>query len=369
MTTPVPFLNVKAAFSELEQEISHAVNRVLQSGYYIGGPEVANFEGAFASYVQANHCIGTGNGLDALVLTLRAMDIGAGDEVIVPAHTFTATWLAVAAVGATPVGVDACAQSWSIDVSKVEAAITAKTKAIIPVHLYGMPADLAPILTLAKQHNLWVLEDAAQAQGALYAGKRIGSHGDAVAWSFYPGKNLGALGDAGAVTTNNAELAEKIRMMGNYGSKEKYVHESFGVNSRLDPIQAAVLAVKLNVLDEWNSRRQKAAKSYINALQGLPELSLPAQPTAENTSSVYHIFAICHPKRDALQKHLADAGVQTLIHYPTPPHQQPYFAKSQPQARFPIAEKLAQNLLSLPIGPHMNEEELARTVQALKSFG
>ena len=255
----VPFLDLQAGYLELKEEIDAAVARVLQSGWYILGPEVSAFEEEFASYCGADHCIGVGNGLEALHLALLAMGIGPGHEVIVASNTFIATWLAVSMAGAVPVPVEPDPATHNLDPGRMEAAITERTKAILPTHLYGQPADLDPILDIARRHGLKVLEDAAQAHGARYKGKRVGGHGDAVAWSFYPGKNLGAFGDGGAVTTNDADLASRIRTLGNYGSREKYVNEVRGFNSRLDPLQAAVLSVKLRYLDEWNARRRAVA--------------------------------------------------------------------------------------------------------------
>ena len=265
----VPFLDLRAAYLELKPEIDAAIARVLDSGWYILGPEVEAFEAEWAEYCGASHAVGVGNGMDALTLALRALQIGPGDEVIVPSNTYIATWLAVSAVGATPVPVEPDLATYNIDPALIPAAITPRTKALLPVHLYGQPADLDPILAIARQHNLAVVEDAAQAHGARYKGCRIGAHGDVVCWSFYPGKNLGALGDAGAVTTNRADLADRIRVLRNYGSREKYVNELQGVNSRIDPIQAAVLRVKLKVLDEWNARRCRIAALYSQELASL----------------------------------------------------------------------------------------------------
>ncbi len=264
----VPFLDLKTPYYEIKEELDAAWHRVMASGWYVLGQEVESFEHEFAAYCEAKHCVGVGNGLDALYLILRAMEIGPGDEVIVPSNTYIATWLAVSMTGATPVPVEPDEVSYNIDPALIEAAITTRTKAILPVHLYGLPADLEPILKIASRHGLRVLEDAAQAHGARYKGKRIGAHGDAVAWSFYPGKNLGAFGDGGAVTTNDRHLAEKLRALRNYGSRVKYVNEVKGVNSRLDPLQAAVLRVKLKYLDEWNERRKRVASLYLERLAG-----------------------------------------------------------------------------------------------------
>jgi len=347
----IPFLDVGAAYRELKPEIDAAIARVLDSGYYILGPEVDAFEAEYAAYCEARHAIGVANGLDALHLALRAMDVGPGDEVIVPSNTYIATWLAVSQCGATPVPVEPVEATYNIDPARIEAAITPRTKVILPVHLYGQPADLDPILALARRHGLRVLEDAAQAHGARYKGRRIGAHGDAVAWSFYPGKNLGALGDGGAVTTSDPEIADRIRVLRNYGSRVKYVNEVKGFNSRLDPIQAAVLRVKLRVLDEWNARRQGIAQRYLEGLAG-SGLVLPQVP--EWAEPVWHLFVVRHAQRDAFAQRLADAGVGTLIHYPLPPHRQAAYAEAGFAAEaFPLASRMADEVLSLPIGPHL----------------
>lgn len=359
----VPFLDLKAAYSELRIEIDEAVARVLASGQYILGPEVDAFETEFAANVDAAHCVGLANGLDALHLALRAMDVGPGDEVIVPSNTYIATWLAVSQCGATPVPVEPDEATFNIDPSRIEAAITPRTKVILPVHLYGQAADLDPILAIARQHGLRVLEDAAQAQGARYKGRRIGGHGDVVAWSFYPGKNLGALGDAGAVTTNDPELAERIRVLRNYGSRVKYVNEVQGYNSRLDPIQAAVLRVKLQHLDAWNVRRAAIASTYLEGLRNTA-LMLPQVP--EFADPAWHLFVIRHPNRAAVQQALTEAGIGTLIHYPIPPHRQPAYASAGFAAdAFPIATRIANTTLSLPMGPHLAPDQVAKVVDVV----
>ena len=359
----VPFLDLGAAYSELKAEIETAVLASLRSGWYIGGQEVEAFEHEFAAYTETCHCAGVANGLDALHLALRAMDIGAGDEVIVPSNTYIATWLAVSQCGAIPVPVEPLESTCNIDPGRIEAAITPRTKAIIPVHLYGQPADLDSILAIAHKHGLRVLEDAAQAHGARYKGKRIGGHGDVVAWSFYPGKNLGALGDAGAVTTNDPDIADRIRVLRNYGSRVKYVNEVQGYNSRLDPVQAAALRVKLKVLDAWNSRRGKIAARYTVALAGTG-LVLPTVPAW--AEPVWHLYVVQSSRRDALQKTLGEAGIGTLIHYPIPPHlQQAYAEAGYVKGRFPIAERLANQVLSLPIGPQLDDLSVAAVIAVL----
>ena len=347
----VPFLDLHAAYLELKPEIDAAIARVLDSGWYILGPEVEAFEAEYAAYCEAEHAIGVANGLDALHLALLAMGVGPGDEVIVPSNTYIATWLAVSQCGATPVPVEPVEATYNIDPARIEAAITPATRVILPVHLYGQPADLDPILAIARKHGLRVLEDAAQAHGARYKGRRIGAHGDAVAWSFYPGKNLGALGDGGAVTTNDPALADRIRVLRNYGSRVKYVNEVKGFNSRLDPIQAAVLRVKLRVLDEWNARRQAIAQRYLEGLAG-SGLVLPRVP--EWAEPVWHLFVVRHPERDALVKRLNESGVGTLIHYPVPPHlQEAYVEMGFGVGAFPMAERMAREVVSLPMGAQM----------------
>ncbi len=360
----IPFLDLGAAYRELQTEIDTAVARSLASGYYIGGPEVEAFEAEFAAYCGATHAIGVANGLDALHLALRAMDVGPGDEVIVPSNTYIATWLAVSQCGATPVPVEPDARTYNIDPTRIEAAITPRTKVILPVHLYGQPADMEPILNIARKHGLRVLEDAAQAHGARYNGKRLGTHGDVVAWSFYPGKNLGAMGDGGAVTTNDPQLADRIGVLRNYGSRLKYVNEVKGYNSRLDPLQAAILRVKLAHLDEWNSRRCAIAARYQLGLTGAG-VTTPFVPAWAEPA--WHLYVVQHPKRDALQKKLAQAGIGTLIHYPIPPHRQmAYSSNDQALGAFPLAEHMANNMLSLPIGPHLDSEQVGIVIANAK---
>ena len=360
----IPFLDLGAAYRELQSDIDAAVARSLASGWYIGGPEVEAFEQEFAMYTEAQHCIGVANGLDALHLALRAMDVGPGDEVIVPSNTYIATWLAVSQCGAAPVPVEPDAHTFNIDPALIEAAITPRTKVILPVHLYGQPADMDPILAIARKHGLRVLEDGAQAHGARYKGQRLGAHGDAVAWSFYPGKNLGAMGDGGAVTTNDPQIADRIRVLRNYGSRVKYVNEVQGYNSRLDPLQAAILRVKLAHLDEWNARRSAIAACY---QQGLADCDLILPHVADWAEPAWHLYVVQHPERDALQKQLADVGVGTLIHYPIPPHlQQAYASAGYMRGQFPVAEKIADQCLSLPIGPHLAMEKIPRVMETAK---
>jgi len=347
----IPFLDLKAGYLELREEIDEAIRESLESGWYIGGESVERFEREFAEYTGTAHCISTGNGLDALHLGLKALGVGPGDEVIVPSHTFIATWLAVTHAGATIVPVEPDEKTYTIDPARIEEAITAKTKVIIPVHLYGHPADLDPIIEIAKRHGIKVLEDAAQAHGARYKGRRIGSHGYLVAWSFYPGKNLGAFGDAGGITTNQPELAETIKKLRNYGSIQKYHHEVVGYNSRIDPLQAAVLTVKLKHLDEWNERRKKIATLYSESLS---DTSLRLPEVAQWADPVWHLYVIRSKEREKLQEKLKQSGVGTMIHYPVPPHLQKAFAgEIWSRGSFPIAETISEEVLSLPIGPHL----------------
>ena len=318
------------------------------------------FESEFATYCEADHAVGVADGLDALHLTMLAMGVGPGDEVIVPSNTYIATWLAVSQCGATPVPVEPVETTYNLDPALIEATITPRTKVILPVHLYGQPADMDKILAIARKHGLLVLEDAAQAHGARYKGRRIGAHGDAVAWSFYPGKNLGALGDCGAVTTNDLDLADRVRVLRNYGSRAKYINEVQGYNSRLDPVQAAVLRVKLRHLDEWNARRSALARQYLTGLSNsgliLPQIPDWAEPA-------WHLFVVRHPRRDELQRRLTEVGIGSLIHYPVPPHKQQAYAASKFDLDvFPLASRLADEVLSLPIGPHLHPSQVASVV-------
>jgi dTDP-4-amino-4,6-dideoxygalactose transaminase len=360
----IPFLDLVAGYQELQSEIDDAVHRSLASGRYVGGPELEMFEKEFASYTQAQHCIGVANGLDALHLALRAMDVGPGDEVIVPSNTYIATWLAVSQCGAMPVPVEPDARTLNIDPGRIEVAITPRTRVILPVHLYGQPADMDTILAIARKNGVRVLEDGAQAHGARYKGERLGAHGDAVAWSFYPSKNLGAMGDGGAVTTNDSQIADRIRVLRNYGSRVKYVNEVQGYNSRLDPLQAAILRVKLRHLDEWNARRSAVARQYQQGLAG-GSLTLPHVPNWADP--VWHLYVVQHPQRDTLQNALATAGVDTLIHYPIPPHLQQAYALADWGLRtFPLAEHMAKKVLSLPMGPHLGTEQVASVIDAAR---
>ncbi|MEJ6395939.1 DegT/DnrJ/EryC1/StrS family aminotransferase [Gymnodinialimonas sp. 2305UL16-5] len=363
----VEFLDLGAAYRELQPEIDIAVSRVLNSGWFILGTEVTTFEKAFATYCEADHAIGVANGLEALVLSLRALDIGPGDDVIVPSNTYIATWLAVSEVGANLVVVEPNPYTHNIDATRIEDAVTGRTRAIIAVHLYGQPADLNPILDIAKTHDLAVIEDAAQAHGARYHGRRIGAHGDLVCWSFYPAKNLGAMGDGGAVTTDNAELADRIRILGNYGGRRKYHNDVRGMNSRLDSLQAAVLGVKLRHLDAWNARRRVIAARYSEAFADT-NLGLPTQPNW--AECVWHLYVVRCPDREALVAHLDAAGIRTQMHYPVAPADQPAYAvEAKTLPDFPIARQLSSEVLSLPIGPHQSDMATDRVIEAICSYG
>jgi dTDP-4-amino-4,6-dideoxygalactose transaminase len=363
----IPFLDLKPAHEELRGDLDAAYHRVMDSGWFVLGREVEAFEREFAEYCGAAHCVTVGNGLEALQLILQAYGVGPGDEVIVPAHTFIATWLAVTAVGATPVAVDVDLTTFDLDPLKLRAAVRPVTRAVIPVHLYGHPAAMDPILTVAREYNLKVIEDAAQAHGAVYCGRRAGALSDAAAFSFYPVKNMGAMGDGGAVTTNDDELAERLRMLRNYGSRVKYQHDLPGTNSRLDELQAAFLRVKLRRLDEWNARRAERAEVYRRELRFVSDMILPtAEPDVTHS---WHLFVVRHPRRDALQEHLARAGIATMIHYPTPPHRTPAFRRGGWAGDTPhVAERLSGEILSLPIGPHLSFDAIYRVIAAVQTF-
>jgi dTDP-4-amino-4,6-dideoxygalactose transaminase len=360
----IPFLNLRAAYRELKTEIDEKIASILDGGQYILGPEVEAFEEEWAAYCEAGYAVGLGNGLDALSLALRALDIGVGHEVIVPSNTYIATWLAVSSVGAKPVPVEPDPITHNIDPTQIEAAITPQTRAILPVHLYGQPADLDVILNVARCNELRVIEDAAQAHGARYKGKRIGAHGDIVCWSFYPGKNLGAMGDAGGITTNDKAIAQKVALLRNYGSRQKYVNETAGSNSRLDPIQAGVLRVKMRHLDKWTDRRRDAAATYADCLQGI-NLNLPQVPVWSEPA--WHLYVVRTLERDVLQSRLMEEGIDTIIHYPIPPHmQRAYTSLRIAPGALPISQKLASTVLSLPMGPHLSSDEIVYIAQTLQ---
>ncbi len=316
----VPFLDLNAPYRELKKELDDAYHRVMSSGWYVLGAEVEAFETEFAAYCKSRYCVGVGNALEALELILRGNDIGEGDEVIVPSNTYIASWLAVSHAGATPMPVEPDFGTHNLDPNLVEKAITRRTRAIMPVHLYGQPADMGPLSAIAKKHGLKLIADAAQAHGARYRGQPVGSLGDAAAFSFYPSKNLGCFGDGGAITTDDAILADRMRTLRNYGSRNRYFNDERGFNSRLDEVQAAFLRVKLPKLDEWNNRRKVLAATYLDQLQGCYDLSLPHVPAWADPA--WHLFVICHPHRDKLQAVLKEKGIGTIVHYPVPPHMQ-----------------------------------------------
>jgi dTDP-4-amino-4,6-dideoxygalactose transaminase len=362
----IPFLDLEAATEEIRPDLDEALARVLSSGWFVLGPEVQAFEAEFAAFVDTSHCVGVGNGLDAIELTLRALGVRAGDEVIVPSNTYIATWLAVTRVGAIVVPVEPDLMSYNIDPNRTEAAITPRTRAIIAVHLYGQPADLESLSRIARRRGIWLIEDAAQAHGAMYQHRPVGGLADAAAWSFYPTKNLGSLGDGGAITTNNSDVASKVRLLRNYGSRVKYVNEIVGSNSRLDELQAAALRVKLPHLQEWNRRRRRVAERYRSELADVP-ICLPT--VAEDGDHVWHLFVIRSSERDRLQQYLTDCGVQTLLHYPIPPHlQEAYRDLGMREGSLPVAEAIHRECLSLPIGPHMSDSQVDAVIKAVRSF-
>lgn len=360
----VPFLDLGAGVTELETQLRAAYERVAQSGWFILGQECTAFEAEFARYCEVEHCVGCGNGLDALHLMLRASDIGPGDEVIVPSNTYIATWLAVSHTGATPVPVEPDLATYNIDPTRIEAALTKHTKAILAVHLYGKAADMTALQAIADQHNLLLFEDAAQAHGATHGGRRAGNLGHAAGFSFYPGKNLGALGDGGAVTTNDATLAARVRTLRNYGSQVKYENEVAGFNSRLDELQAALLREKLPVLDEWNARRREVVTTYLAQLQ---ECGLVLPSAQSEASDAWHLFVVRSANRDQLQAALRERGVATMIHYPIAPHRQPAYADLSISANaLPIAQQIHDQVLSLPLSPHMSTEQVEIVVNAVR---
>jgi dTDP-4-amino-4,6-dideoxygalactose transaminase len=358
---------MKAGYVELKDALDAAYRRVMESGYYVLGPEVESFEAEFAAYCGVKHCVGVGNGLEALTLILRANGIGPGDSVIVPANTYIATWLAVTHTGAEPIPVEPDAASYNVDPHRVEASIKPSTRAIMAVHLYGQPADMDALAQIARKYKLLLVEDAAQAHGAKYTGRRAGSLGDAAAFSFYPTKNLGAIGDGGAITTNDPALADRVRVLRNYGSRERYLNELPGYNSRLDELQAALLRVKLSRLDQWNSRRTEIAQHYARKLAAVPQITLPR--VISTSEPVWHLFVVRSTNRDALQCHLQAEGISTLIHYPIPPHRSVAYAKlAIARDLFPITETLSGELLSLPIWSQMDSKNVETVSQTVAHF-
>lgn len=360
----IPFLDIARLHREIRAPLEEAFRRVLDSGWFVMGPELEAFEAEFARYCEVKHCVGVGNGLDALHLLLRCYRVGPGDEVIVPSNTFVATWLAVTQCGATPVPVDPVPGTFNIDPEGIARAVTRRTRAVIPVHLYGQPADMDPISALARQHDLVVIEDAAQAQGARYKGRRAGSLGHAAATSFYPGKNLGGLGDGGAVLTNDATIAIEVRRLRNYGSEIKYRHDAAGYNSRLDEMQAAFLRVKLAFLDDWNARRSLVAAEYTSKL---PAANLQTPSVAAYAAPVWHLYVIRSRQREALREHLAKDGVSTGVHYPIPVHRQPCYREFAGYD-LPLSDRLAAEVLSLPMSPVMDSADIDYVVESVRRF-
>lgn len=367
----VPFQDFRAPYCELKEELDVVYHRFMESGWLVLGKETSAFEEEYAAYCQAAHCVGISNGLEALHLALRAIDCGPGDEVIVPSNTYIATWLAVSQVGAKPVPVEPDPTTFNIDPARVEEAITPQTKVIMAVNLYGQPCDYDALGAIAKKHGLRFAIDNAQAHGCRYKGKVVGALADIECHSFYPSKNLGAFGEAGAVTTNDSELADRIRVLRNYGSRVRYHNELPGYNARIDELQAGFLRVKLRHLDEWNTRRTTIAEQYVSRLSAFSsKLSLPFVPAW--ASPVWHLFVIRHPQRDALQQYLSDNGIQTIIHYPIPPHLSGAYSDLRPPNpgpwQLPIAEQLANEVLSLPIGPHISQDAAQQVISAINSF-
>jgi dTDP-4-amino-4,6-dideoxygalactose transaminase len=361
----IPFLDMKSGYAELKPELDAAYSRVMESGWYVLGKEVEAFEAEYAAFSGTKHCVGLGNGLEALELALRGWNIGAGDEVIVPSNTYIATWLAVTAVGARVVPVEPTANGPNIDPDRIAAALTPRTRAVMPVHLYGEPADMDAIMALAERHRLQVVEDVAQAQGARVRGRRTGALGHAGAHSFFPTKNIGAFGDGGAVTTDDDVLAERLRALRNYGSRVKYVNIERGLNSRLDEMQAAFLRVKLKHLDRWNERRRAVAARYDDKLAGVRGLDLPRVP--QWAEPVWHLYVVRTERRAEVMKALDKAGIGSLIHYPIPPHlQQAYADLGMPKGSYPLAEKLAETALSLPMGPHIPLDAVDRVAATVR---
>ncbi len=367
----VPILDLKPAYEELRAELDAAYHRVMESGWVLLGKELEAFESEYAASVGVKHCIGVANGLEAMQLVLMAQGIGAGDEVVVPSHGYIATWLAVTHVGATPVPCEPDPHTYNLDAARIDALVTARTKAILPIHLYGQTADMTAINAAAARHGLFVLEDAAQSHGATCRGRAAGALGHAAGVSFYPSKNLGALADAGAVTTNDDTLADKVRHLRNYGSKVRYHNDYIGLNSRLSELQAAFLRAKLPHLAAWNARRVALAARYLEQLRGVGDLTLPL--VAVWAAPVWHLFVVRTQQRDSLQKHLTAQGIGTQIHYPIPPHLSKAYA-SESEARgwkrgsFPLAERYADEVLSLPIGPHTSAAQVDTVCAAIRAF-
>jgi dTDP-4-amino-4,6-dideoxygalactose transaminase len=363
----IPFVDLKAQYRAIGAGVDEAMHRVVANAEFILGTDLEEFEKEFATYCEVEYAIGLDSGMSALELALRAHDIGIGDEVITPSHTFVATAFSISLTGAKPVFVDVEPRSYNLDPSRIEAAITERTRAILPVHLYGQPAAMNQILKISRKHRLTVIEDACQAHGARYQGKRVGGFGHAGCFSFYPGKNLGAYGDGGMLVTNDQEVAEKVKMLRNYGQAEKYRHVVLGYNRRLDTLQAAILRVKLPHLEDWNGARQRAAQLYDDLLRDIETVTTPM--ATPNATHVYHLYVIQHPKRDALLSYLRDQRVFAGLHYPAPVHQQPcYQDLNIPKGSLPVTEAIAPRLLSLPMYPEIEPEQIMRVCELIKAF-
>lgn len=361
----IKFLDLQLINSSFAEEFSLISSKFFRSGAYISGPLLTGFENEWSQYCSSKHCVGVGNGFDALKLTLTALGIGEGDEVIVPSHTFIATWLSVSHCGAIPIPVDIEPHTFNINPHLIPQAVTSKTKAIIPVHLYGQPCKFELITEIASEHNLFIISDSAQAHGASYNGHSLDHFSTACAWSFYPGKNLGCLGDGGAVTTNNDDLAKKIRILGNYGSTKKYIHSTLGFNSRLDPLQAAFLSHKLLYLNDHINQRNLIASKYKEVLS---QLGIPYQHTTSNCTHSYHLFVALFKNRDLVMNLLSNSNIQTMIHYPVPPYKQRAYSQYFTSASYPVAEFVSDHCLSLPIGPHLSFEDVEFVCDTLRKL-
>ncbi len=367
MRSPIRFVDLEAQYWLIKEEIDAAIASVIERSAFVGGPDLSRFEAHFAEYCEVEHCVGVGNGTDALILALWGLGIGPGDEVITTTHTFIATVEAISRVGAHPVLVDVDPETYLIDPAAVEAAVTPRTRAIIAVHLYGQPAPMDALVAIAERHGLALVEDAAQAHGARYEGRRVGSLGDVACFSFYPGKNLGAYGDGGAVVTRDGALAETVRKLSNHGRSEKYLHERVGTNSRLDGLQAAILDVKLVHLDAWNEARREVARAYEAALAELPGVVLPR--VREDAEPVWHLYVVQCPDRDGLRAHLADAGIASGIHYPIPVHRQPAYADlGLGPGSLPVSEAACERILSLPIFPELGADGARYVADAVAAY-
>ena len=363
----IPFLDLKVQYKQIEQEVLPMVSEAMANGAFIGGPQVTGFEAEFAEFCESKFCVGVGSGTDALRFALMAVGVGPGDEVITVPNTFIATTEAISQVGATPVFVDIYPKTCNIDVFRIKESITEKTKAIVPVHLYGQPADMDPMIEIARKHNIAIIEDACQAHGALYKNRKAGSMGTAGCFSFYPGKNLGAFGEAGAVVTRDEKIAQKIRIIRDHGQQKKYLHEMEGYNGRLDAIQAGVLRIKLKRLSDWNQARRENAAYYNELLSNISGITIPVE--ADFAGSVYHLYVILVDQRDDLQKFLSDRGIATGLHYPLPLHlQKAYTHLGYKQGAFPATEMVAEHLLSLPMYPELTQEQIKYVAQSIKEF-